>query len=96
MSVVILLTLKARPEAFEGLKSGLAGILPDTNAFAGCLGVYACADPDTHTLMLYERWNTPEDHDRYAAWRAESGGMKGLGEALREPPVSQTLEDVFA
>jgi len=95
MPIVVLVTFKAKPEAFEGLKSGLAGILPDTRDFPGSLGVSACADPASHTILIHERWNTPEDQQKYMAWRNEGGGMDGLGESLVAPPEFQTLEHIF-
>ncbi|MFA5581615.1 MAG: antibiotic biosynthesis monooxygenase family protein [Paracoccaceae bacterium] len=96
MSVVVMLTLKTKPEAFEGLKEGLSASLVDTCKYEGCLGVYAAACPDTHTITLYERWEKPEDQQAYIAWRTERGEMNATGEALREPPIFQTLQDVFA
>lgn len=96
MSVVVLLTLKAKPEAFEGLKSGLAQTLTETIAFKGCLGVHACADPETHSLVLYERWEDKSAQEAYIAWRTERGDMDGMGAALREPPLFETRDEVFS
>ncbi len=96
MSVVILVTLRTKPEAFEGLKSGLPQILPETVAFKGCLGIHVCADPDTHTLLIYERWESKADQEAYIAWRTGRGEMAGMAAALREPPAFETREDIFA
>jgi len=96
MSVVVMLTLKAKPEAFEDMKAQMAETLKDTNRFEGCLGVYACADNDDHSLIVYERWTAPEAQQKYIAWRQERGDLDAMGEALRAAPTFETREDVFA
>lgn len=96
MSIVVLLTLKAKPEAFDALKSTMRQILPDTKTFKGNLGILACADPAEHTLILYERWENAEAQQAYMAWRGESGDLDAMGAALREPPLFETREDVFS
>jgi quinol monooxygenase YgiN len=96
MSIVILLTIKAKPETYENLKAGIAKILKDTKTFKGCLGVYAGGNPADHSILLYERWESPEAHRAYAAWRAENGGLKEIAHGFSEPPHSITIEDVFA
>lgn len=96
MPVVVLLHLKARPDSFETLKSTMAAILPDTRAFEGCLGISACADPEDHGVLVYERWQTKADQETYIGWRAGRGDLDKLATLLRAAPVFETREDLFA
>lgn len=96
MSIVILLTVKGRPDTYENLKAGIAEALKTTKAFKGCLGIYAGGNPADHTIVLYERWESPEAHQAYVAWRATNGGLKEMAPWFSAPPHSVTVEDVFA
>ena len=96
MSIVILLTVKAKPESYENLKAGIAEALKTTKAFKGCLGIYAGGNARDHSILLYERWENPEVHQAYVAWRATNGGLREMADWFREPPQSVTVEDVFA
>ncbi len=85
MSVVVILELKVKDEAYEGMQKGLASILPDTAKFEGCQALHASTDDATKTIMLYEVWDRIESQQKYMGWRQERGELDGLLAALREP-----------
>lgn len=95
MAIVILLTLRAREGDFGTLKDAMRATLPDTAAREGCLGVWACADPETESLLVYERWRDRAAQQSYMAWRAGRGDIERLSGLLREPAHFETREDVF-
>lgn len=96
MTVVVLLHLKAKPEAFETLTATLAAILSDTRAFEGCRGIHACASPGDHSALVYERWDSKAHQEQYIAWRAKRGDLDKLAALLRAEPVFETRDDVFS
>ena len=53
MSVIVILTLKAKPDSYDQLGSMLKEILSDTASFEGCKGLYACGDQNSQTFLLY-------------------------------------------
>ncbi|MDJ0351466.1 antibiotic biosynthesis monooxygenase family protein [Pseudarthrobacter sp. PH31-O2] len=79
------LTLKA--EALPTAAEVLRGILGDTRAFDGCLGVDVLVDShDPAHFLVVERWESIEHDSAYRAWRA-GAGASGLAELLAAPPV---------
>ena len=55
MSVVVLLTLKTKPNTYEEFGDILKNILDDTASFEGCEGIYAAGDQEDHTYLLFEK-----------------------------------------
>lgn len=86
MSVVVILTLKAKDESWDQLKSTLQAILPDTAAYEGAELIRAAADEATKTCTVYEVWDKIESQKAYLAWRDGRGELAALGQMLREPP----------
>lgn len=95
MTIVVLLKLKAREGAFDTLKDTMRATLPDTAARDGCLGIWACADADDESLLVYERWRDRAAQQSYMGWRASRGDIERLSALLREPAHFDTREDVF-
>jgi quinol monooxygenase YgiN len=88
MAITAFLELRVKPEALEqGLHAELNGILTDTRAFAGCLGVDVLIDNDDPThLVAVERWASEEADAAYRAWRLGEG-QTNLADYLAVPPV---------
>ena len=95
MSVIVLLTLKTKPNAYEEFGDILKNILADTASF-GCEGIYACGDSENHTFLLYESWASTENQQEYMKWRQERGDLDVLGTMLREPPILETRDLIFS
>ena len=95
MSVVVILTAKAKDDQYETLVETFKAILPDTAARDGAELIRACADPADKAVKVYEVWDRIESQNAYIQWRAERGDLAKLATLLREDPVFEVLEDVF-
>ncbi len=74
MSVTVLLEITVPPEKSAAVEAMLAEMLVDTRKFDGCLGVDAIRNQeDPGNFVLIERWQSRTHHERYNAWRAETG-----------------------
>ena len=95
MSVVVFLELQVKPEAVNDVKEMLKENLPDTRAYDGCQGldVYDNMD-ETGDLVIYERWDSRPQYEKYLAWRTETGTMDRVGDMLKEPPSIRYFERV--
>ena len=95
MSVVVFLELQVKPEAVNDVKGMLKENLPDTRAYDGCQGldVYDNMD-ETGNLVIYERWDSRPQYEKYLAWRTETGAMDRVGAMLKAPPSIRYFERV--
>lgn len=95
MSVTAHLDLTLKTESLPTAPAVLRGILADTRAFDGCLGVDVLVDNSNpaHVLVV-ERWASMDHDAAYRAWRAGEGAS-GLGELLAAPPVLTHFETSF-
>ena len=64
----------------------LSAALVETRAHDGCLSVEAFVDADDpDAVLLIEEWETRGHHDRYMAWRVETGMTDLLQPILAGP-----------
>lgn len=96
MAIVVLLFLSPAEGKFRTVKTAMQQTLPDTRAFAGFLGIWACADERENEILVYERWLDLESQQAYMAWRRERGDLDRMAPLLAAPPRFETREDVFA
>ena len=96
MSVIVLLTLKTKPNAYEEFGDILKNILVDTASFEGCEGIYAAGDQEDHTYLLFEKWTSIENQKAYMKWRQDRGDLDVFGKVLREPPIVETRDLIFS
>jgi quinol monooxygenase YgiN len=86
MSVQTLVEVNVKPESVNEFKSFLKDAFPDTRAFKGCLGIELQINQDEPTNMIaVEEWETREDHQKYAAWRTETGFLERISSMLSGP-----------
>ena len=95
MSVVVILTAKAKEDQYDTLVATMKAILPDTAARDGAELIRAAADSADKSVRVYEVWDRIESQQAYLQWRAERGDVEKLGALLREPPRFDVMEDVF-
>lgn len=95
MSVVVMLTLKARDESYDQLKQTMAAILPDTARRDGAELIRCGGDDGAKTVTVYEEWDRIESQQAYMAWRTERGDIDKLVALLREPPQVAVLDHIF-
>lgn len=97
MSTVALVELQVKPEAVEAIKAGLKGLLVETRKYAGCQSVDVYQNLDEKgTIVLYEKWDSAGHHQKYMAWRQETGALAQLGAALTGPPSIRYFDRVEA
>ena len=94
MSVVVMLTLKAKEDQYDTLVGTMKAILPDTVKFEGAELISCSADPETKTVQIWEVWDVIESQQKYFAWRTERGEIDALVGMLREPPQVDQMEHV--
>ena len=87
MSTLVLVDVQIKPEAVGEFTSYMEEIFPDTRTFKGCRRVELAANQDDpNSFVLVEEWDTREDHQKYYAWRTETGAMARIGSMLAAPP----------
>jgi quinol monooxygenase YgiN len=97
MAVLMLLEATAKPECVSELKSFMKERLPETRAFEGCQGLTPYLEVDDgRTIVVVERWDSKEAHQKYMAWRAESGVRAQLSSLLEGPPTIRYFEAIDA
>ena len=94
MSVVYLVTFKAKDEAFDKFRDFLKKILPDTAAYPGAEFISCAENAEDKSFLLYEVWDSAESQASYIAWRGESGDAEAIGSMLREAPEFKPLNHV--
>ena len=98
MSVMVLIEAQVKPEDISTIKSYMAEILPDTRTYDGCQGVDTYSDTeDTGSWVIVEYWESRAHHEKYHAWRTETGVMEKIGTMLTGPPSTRYFKkiDVF-
>ena len=90
MSVSVVVELKCKPESTQEMIATLKIILPETRVYEGCESIIATIrQDDPNRIVLIESWDSRESHEKYMAYRTETGTMEALGALLAvEPAVS--------
>lgn len=84
--IIVTFVLDLKPDAAEQMREGFAAALPDTRNFPGCRSVHVYEDiATTNRLILIENWDSRDAYERYLAWRAESGMLDAMANALERP-----------
>ena len=97
MSVTVLLEMQSKPEKIDELKAVFKNILPDTRSYDGCQGVDMVGNQDNPcNLVLIEKWASRQHHEKYSAWRTETGVLEKLGAMLSQPPSIRYYDDIDA
>ena len=93
MSVMVLVEAPVKSEDVSNMKSYLAEILPDTLAYDGCRGMDVYFNTaDVGNMVLVEHWDSRAHHEKYVAWRTETGVMDKLGGMFAGPPSIRYFE----
>jgi quinol monooxygenase YgiN len=95
MSVLALFELQVKPENISKMKSYLAEILPDSRAYDGAqkIDVYSNTE-DTGNMVVVEYWDSRAHHERYAAWRTETGFRDIVDPMLTGPASIRYFERI--
>ena len=88
MSSVVTLDLAVDPARVDDFLAALKAALPDTRAYAGYRSIDILTDQDKPGhVLFYEVWDSRAHHEKYLAWRTETGMMDQLGPYLTAPPA---------
>lgn len=94
MSVTVLFDFTVKPEVLEEMKTAMKGSLAETRAYDGCEGVHVEQDLDNENrIVMIEHWASKEHHEKYFAWRTETGFVGKMMELVTGPPVVTYLND---
>jgi quinol monooxygenase YgiN len=90
-------TWQAKPGSADELTRILREVVSETRQFQGCerVEVYR-PDQAENTLILIERWLSPDAYASYQDWRAGTGVKETLRGLMASPPVVQQLTVVDA
>ncbi len=95
MSVLVLLEVQVKPEDISDMKSYMSEILPDTRAYDGCQGIDVYFNTeDTSSMVGVEHWDSRAHHEKYMAWRTETGVMDKIGTMFAGPPSIRYFERI--
>lgn len=87
MGVTIIADLAVQPKNVDELVSVFQELLPVTRKYEGCLGIELHRNRnDPNNFILIEEWRTQEHHEKYIAWRTETGVMDQVGAYLTRAP----------
>ena len=95
MGVAVLLEMHIKPDCIDDVKAFMKDNLDDTRSYEGCQGldVYDNMD-ETGNLVIYERWDSRPQYEKYLAWRTETGTMDRMGTMVKAPPSIRYFERV--
>ena len=97
MSVLVMLEIQVKPEHVSNMKSFLAEVLPDTRAYDGCQGIDVYSNTeDSGNIVLIEYWDSRAHHEKYLAWRTETGVLDKMGAMLAGPSSIRYFERIGA
>ncbi len=91
--IVVELDVKSenRDELVGAMKEGLS----DTRAYDGCNEVRLYeGDDDPNHLVIIEEWESRGHHERYMAWRTETGMMAKWMQMLSKEPRMSYLNGI--
>lgn len=93
MAIIATLDLRFDPTKLDEARSLMRGVLTDTRAFDGNLGVDVLVDVnDPAHWIAHETWESPEHDAAYREFRAGPGAITELGPLLAAAPVLTWLE----
>jgi quinol monooxygenase YgiN len=82
----VLVEAEIKPEAAEEIKAMLTKARLETLNFSGCQSVDIYQDrQQPGSIVLYEHWDSADDHQKYLEWREETGAFVPLASALTKP-----------
>lgn len=92
MSIIVILSAKAKLESIDEVKNILINIIPKTRAFDGCEWIDIHESKDLNgEFLFYEKWESEEKYDKYFSYRSSSSVMLQLIPLLAVGPSVKKL-----
>ena len=77
MSVLVSLSVKAKPENLEELRTWFRDEINHSRGFDGCNEITVHVDQDEpNHLFVLGNWDSRQQHEKYVSWRAEKGDVE--------------------
>ncbi len=97
MSVLVLHDAQVKSDDVSAMKTYLAEIVPDTRVYDGCQGIDVYFNTeDAGNMVMVEHWDSRTHHEKYLAWRTETGAFDRLAAMLAGAPNIRYLERIDA
>ncbi len=95
MATLALVELNVKPDSRSTLLTILETLLPETRDYEGCIKLECHVNEENDSeFVLVEYWESTEHHQKYAAWRTETGDMDKIVATLTEPPKVRHFENI--
>ena len=95
MSVVVILEANVKPESANEMMTMMKEALPGTRAFAGCQDITVHSNQnDQHNVVLVEHWDSKDHHEKYLAWRMETGFLPKMMSLMSGEPNMRYYDQV--
>jgi len=95
MSIVVVVTFKAKENKYADLTALLKTLLISTSERPGAEVIRAAGNPEDNSVSVYEQWDSEESLLGYKTWSSENRDPSALIALLREAPTSEKFEHVF-
>ena len=94
MPIRALVSGKTQQGKMGELVTLLEELFPSTRTFEGCISIVLLIDEDqpNHWTLLGE-WESKDHHERYFAWRAESGTLENFMKLMDGELTKQYLKN---
>ena len=92
MATRVVVELDVKSENRDELVGAMKEVLSDTRAHDGCNEVRLYeGDGDPNHIVIIEEWESRGHHERYMAWRTETGMMAKMGPMFTKEPSTSYL-----
>ncbi|MCB1748657.1 MAG: antibiotic biosynthesis monooxygenase [Gammaproteobacteria bacterium] len=97
MTCTVLLEMRFKKEAVDGMAEGFKGLLPDTRSFEGCIEVYPTQNQDDPQVwVIVENWTSRQAYEKYFQWRVDRGDIDNLASMLEGEPSIRYFDRIGA
>lgn len=95
MTCHVILELTVKEGCYDSLRKWFVDSMPSTRDFDGYVSAEFVRNQDDLTkLLIMERWETRQHHERYLAWRVESGTLEELGAMIDGEPQIRYFDPI--
>ena len=95
MATRVVAELDVKPESRDELVGAMKEVLSETRAYDGCNEVRLYeGENDPNHIVIIEEWESRGHHERYMAWRTQTGMMAKWGPMMSKEPRASYLNGI--
>ena len=95
--ITITMEMPIKPGMLPAFQTAIAAAIKQAAARPGCRGIRVLPPMQGEDkALIYEEWDSADDHKAYLAWRAEGNPAVGMAECVAGPPTVQFWGEVIA